>query len=348
MSRLRPSMPWFFFAPLPGSGAVVADCGITTAKIADCAVDSTKLADSAVSSAGIADSAITTIKVTDCAITYAKIQNVTALRLLGRWDAVAGVTQEVPLSAELRFDSTNDWMEIADCGILANHLKDSTITYAKVQSVTAKRILGRWDASAGVIQELGVTAPLSLDSTTDGLKILDSGITNGFIADSAISNDKIADCGVRSTELSDSAVTSAKISDASVIASKFYDTSIPVRVIQIHATDTALAVGDTLATFFIPAELNGYDLISAYGAVKVISTGGRPTIQIRNVTDSADMLTNKITLDSGEKTSYTADTAFSIDTSNDCVATGNEIAIDIDSAGTGTEDLYVTLSFVKR
>lgn len=208
-----------------------------------------------------------------------------------------------------------------------------------------------------VVADCGVTTDKIANSAVDSTKLADSAVTTDGIADYAVTSNKIADSSVTANELADSAVstikmldnsvTDQKINDGAVTASKFYDTSIPVRVMEIHATDTALAVGDTLASFFIPAELNGYDLISAYGAIKVVSTTGRPTIQIRNVTDGADMLVNKITLDSGEKTSYTSDTAFSIDTANDCVATGNEIAIDVDSAGTGTEDLYVILSFRK-
>lgn len=393
MSRLRPSLPWFRFAPIPdgianiadsgvttgkiadcavttqkindsavtfakiqtitaqrilgrfdgangqvqeiklGTGltwdsdsgsinatpSALADCGVTNQKLADCSVDSTKLADSAVTSAGLSDSSVITSKMPDCAVTFAKIQNITASRLLGRKDVANGSIEEIALSAELRFDTVNDWMEIADCGIITALLADGAVDFTKIK-----------------------------DSAVYYDRIADCGVRATELADSAVITAKMSDCAVTSAKLGDSAVSTIKINDGAVTASKLSDTSIPVRVIEIHATDTSLAVGDTLATFFIPAELNGYDLIGAYGAVKVVSTSGRPTIQIRNVTDSADMLVNKITLDSGEKTSYTADTAFSIDTANDCVETGNEIAIDIDSAGTGTEDLYVILSFIKR
>jgi hypothetical protein len=46
------------------------------------------------------------------------------------------------------------------------------------------------------------------------------------------------------------------------------------------------------------------------------------------------MLTTKITIDSGEKTSYTAATPPVINTSNDGVATGDEIRVDVDAIST--------------
>src|SRR3990167_2385154 len=105
MARLRPNFPWMRLAPYGSS-------------IGDCSVDSTGLQDSAVSNAGLQDSSVDSSKLQDCAVTYNAIQNVTARRLLGREDAAAGSPQEIALSAELRFDTDNDWLEIADSGIL--------------------------------------------------------------------------------------------------------------------------------------------------------------------------------------------------------------------------------------
>ena len=68
-------------------------------------------------------------------------------------------------------------------------------------------------------------------------------------------------------------------------------------------------------------------------------------MQIRNITQTADMLTTKITIDASEFTSYTAATAPVIDTGNDDVATGDLIAIDVDVAGTGAKGLGVILTF---
>ncbi len=108
---------------------------------------------------------------------------------------------------------------------------------------------------------------------------------------------------------------------------------------------TALTTGDGKLIFLIPAYLNGLNLTVAHAAVSTVSSSGAPTIQIRNVTQAADMLTTKITIDANENTSYTAATAPVIDTANDDVATGDLIAVDCDVAGTGAKGLIVYLEF---
>ncbi len=112
----------------------------------------------------------------------------------------------------------------------------------------------------------------------------------------------------------------------------------------LAAVDT-LTVADGIDFMVIPYELNGMNLISVHAAVDTVSSSGTPTIQLRNVTDSFDMLSTRITIDENEFSSYTAATAPVIDTSHDDVATGDRIAIDVDVAGTGTKGLVVILVF---
>jgi hypothetical protein len=122
------------------------------------------------------------------------------------------------------------------------------------------------------------------------------------------------------------------------------------RVVQIQVSDPAgdaITTGDGKAYFFISSELNGYNLVDADACVTTVSSSGTPDIQIRNVTDSQDMLSTRITIDASEKTSYTAATAPVINTSYDDVATGDQLAIDIDGAGTGAKGLTVILTFQK-
>jgi len=79
--------------------------------------------------------------------------------------------------------------------------------------------------------------------------------------------------------------------------------------------------------------------------VTTVSSSGLPTIQIHNLTQTADMLTTKLTIDASEKDSKDATTAAVIDSANDDVATGDELRIDVDIAGTGTKGLIVELTF---
>jgi hypothetical protein len=119
------------------------------------------------------------------------------------------------------------------------------------------------------------------------------------------------------------------------------------RIIQlkIMADATTVTTGDGKLIFCIPSDLNGWNLVDADAFVTTVSSSGAPTVQIRNITQTADMLSTLITIDANEFTSYTAATAPVIDTNNDDVATGDLIAIDVDGAGTGAKGLGVILVF---
>lgn len=127
------------------------------------------------------------------------------------------------------------------------------------------------------------------------------------------------------------------------------------KVVSIQVIDgaTTLTTGDGKAYFRIPTALNGMDLIICSASVLAKSTSGTPTVQLArgrqsNATTAhafTDMLTTKITIDANEFDSKDAATAAVIDTSNDDVATGDLIRIDVDVAGTGTTGLFVTMQF---
>jgi hypothetical protein len=116
----------------------------------------------------------------------------------------------------------------------------------------------------------------------------------------------------------------------------------PVRVIPKLVP---LSVADGVESIYIPSELNGCNLVGVVAIVDTVSSSGTPTVQVRNVTDAVDMLSTPITIDANERTSYSAAAQPVIDTAHDDVATGDEIAIDIDVAGTGTKGLTVYLRF---
>lgn len=120
------------------------------------------------------------------------------------------------------------------------------------------------------------------------------------------------------------------------------------KCIQLVAVDytTDTSTGDGKAYFRVPIELNGMDLVSVAATVITAGTTNTTDVQIRNVTQAADMLTTKITIDSGETDSATAVTAAVIDTANDDVATADLLAVDIDQVSTtAAKGLIVTLGF---
>lgn len=126
------------------------------------------------------------------------------------------------------------------------------------------------------------------------------------------------------------------------------DYGIRLVEVQTIAAGTAVATGDGNGNvrFFIPSILNGWNLVSVAAAVVTAGTTNTTDIQIHNVTQAADMLSTKITIDSGEKTSYTAATPPVIDGGNDDVATGDEIRFDVDAISTTPpQGLVIILGF---
>ena len=123
----------------------------------------------------------------------------------------------------------------------------------------------------------------------------------------------------------------------------------PLYTVTLLATDdyaTATAVADGAGYFVIPKEMNGLNLIRCVATVITAGTTGTTDIQIHNVTDAADMLSTKLTIDSTEKSSSTAATPYVINAATDDVAENDVIRIDVDAISTTpAEGLLVTLTF---
>ena len=107
-----------------------------------------------------------------------------------------------------------------------------------------------------------------------------------------------------------------------------------------------VATGDGAAYIPIPERCDGMNLVRAMAHVITAGVTGTTDIQVHNVTQTADMLTTKITIDSAETSSETAATPPVIDAANDDVATGDMLRIDVDAISTtAPKGLIVTLEF---
>lgn len=115
--------------------------------------------------------------------------------------------------------------------------------------------------------------------------------------------------------------------------------------LKIMGDTQTVSTGDNKLVFLIEEDMGALSLIHAHAYVTTVSSSGLVTVQIRNVTQTADMLTTKITIDQSEFSSYFAATQPVIDTANDDVDVGDRIAIDVDVAGTGAKGLGVILWF---
>jgi hypothetical protein len=117
--------------------------------------------------------------------------------------------------------------------------------------------------------------------------------------------------------------------------------------IQVLDATSATSTGDGKAFFRCPAELNGMNLTGIAASVYTAGVTGNLDIMIRNKTDTHDMLSTKMRIETTETDTSTSAQPGTIDTSEDDVVTGDIIAVDIDAVQSGTAalGLYVELRF---
>ena len=115
-------------------------------------------------------------------------------------------------------------------------------------------------------------------------------------------------------------------------------------IIPFSASET-VAVGDGVIGFCVPAWMNGLNITAVTASVKTAGlTSGTTDVQVRRLrgATAADMLTTKVTL---AVSAYTASNG-TVNTSNDDIATGDIIFVDVDAVnGTPPVGLFVTLTF---
>lgn len=112
----------------------------------------------------------------------------------------------------------------------------------------------------------------------------------------------------------------------------------------VKLSNATIVTGDGTIGVAIPTSLNGMNLTAALARIYTLGSSGTTTIQVRRRrgATSADMLSTGITVSYNEY--YAADGV--INTSNDDVATGDMIFIDVDTVASGSpKGLSVILTF---
>jgi hypothetical protein len=188
----------------------------------------------------------------------------------------------------------------------------------------------------------GGTATLELIRDTIGTSLTDSGLVVVTVNDPG---DTI-DVGVPAAVASDlnTGTDTAKAVTSDALAGSTFGKA--VFVLQVSDPNgSAITTGDGKAYFVCPEAINGMNLVKVEMGLTTVSSSGIPTVQIANVTQAADMLTTKLTVDANELHSSTAATAAVIDTNNDDVVTGDLLRVDNDVAGIGAKGQTVILTF---
>lgn len=172
----------------------------------------------------------------------------------------------------------------------------------------------------------------------------DEAAKHRLISDSGTGGTDLWSASKIGTELSGKSPTSHNHNLAGLSEKSYASlTSVPNRsvVVAVTAPDGDLATGDSKAIFTVPAALNGMNLVSARATVETVGSSST-TVQIRNVTDSHDMLSSVITIAASAHAG-----GGTVNTTYDDVATDDRLAVDVDSAGTGAKGLNVVLEFQK-
>ena len=185
---------------------------------------------------------------------------------------------------------------IADDAVTTAKIADDAVTYAKLQNLT--------------------TADRVLGSTSTGL-----------IGEVQVVADMIATDAVTTAKIADSQVTLAKLDNTA------RETNIQLVVIDFA---TALTTGNGKFYFYVPATLNGFNIVAVHAEVITAPAGSVATFMLHNVTSGADILSTAITIDAGETGSDSAATAAVINTSEDDLTTHDIIRVDIDGVGSST------------
>lgn len=115
--------------------------------------------------------------------------------------------------------------------------------------------------------------------------------------------------------------------------------------IKLFRDGQSVGVGDERFIFSVDHDVHYATLRSVRSYVTAVSSSGSPTVQVRNRTTGFDMLSVPLTIDQGERSSRTADVPAVINPSYARVSADDEIAIDIDVAGSGAQGMGVVLVF---
>ena len=210
-------------------------------------------------------------------------------------------------------------------------IRDMVIEHAPGGSAGVTSVFGRTGAVVAVSGDYtAAQVTNAFDTTSNTLDDITIGTTNKHFT------------AADETKL-DGIETGAEVTSQTKVDAKM----TRIAVVPITSIGGSVAVGDGKAKLPIPSNLNGFNLIGVILTLETTSSSGLPTYQVRRRRGAAevDMLSTRVSCDVGERSSINAATPAIINTSNDDLATGDDILFDKDVIGTGELGDIVTLIF---
>jgi hypothetical protein len=250
-----------------------------------------------------------------------------------------------PVSADILYlvdGGTSSQVTVGNLLGQADDINTSLVTLTGTQTLTNKTL------TAPTISAPIITGTTTLSTALTGVLRADSGVvaTDSDVTDLVGAASTTTAGKVELTvasEVTTGTSTTLAITPDSLAGSNY---GIKYISVVVFATDTDVAIGDGKAFFHIPPGVNGMNLVYAHGAVYTAGTTNSTTVQVHNLTQTADMLTALIEIETTEVGSDTSDPGVTIDTANDDVATNDRIRIDVDSVSTTAPlGLVITLGF---
>ena len=227
-----------------------------------------------------------------------------------------------------------------------NHVPTIVVAAKGTDNETVFEVTGKTTNSlTGVSRLRG--ANVDLDAQTPLTCLNNEEFINQLASVNAVFNEEHDETGKHTTDQINEKTEGAGVTVDGVLIKDGKVATTKAVSVQITDADTDVATGDGKAILNIPTLLDGYVLKRVAASVTTAPVGAAISIQINNVTDNVDMLSTRLTIDAGEKTSATAATPAVIDTSHDDVATNDVIRIDVDQVGSTTAGagLVVRLEF---
>jgi hypothetical protein len=96
-------------------------------------------------------------------------------------------------------------------------------------------------------------------------------------------------------------------------------------------------------SFQVPSQFNNFKVTTVVASVTTANSSGTLTANIRNRTDSVDILSTALTIDANERSSTTAATPAVINQSNNTITTDDDVCVQVSVTGTGHKGLQVTM-----